>query len=150
MPSKVFNENAAFISAVMLINTAHVSGFVIFPDDLRFLALLPLPDKLESNSATFAAWAAASSAASASASACSSSACFSAAILSISAASSAAATRAASKSATCSASLAKASSSSFLALFNSSTFAPAAVVLTAGDRDGGFVKLAVVLKAVDG
>ena len=149
MPTKVFNENAVFISAVMLINSAHVSGFLIFPDDLRFLALLP-PDKLESKAATFAAWAAASSAASASASACSSSACFSAAILSISAASSAAAICAASKSATCSASLANASSSSFLALFNSSTFAPAAVVLTAGDRDGGFVKLAVVLKAVDG
>jgi len=54
MPSSVFNENAVFISAVMLINSAHVSGFVIFPKDLRFLPLL-LADKLESKALTFAA-----------------------------------------------------------------------------------------------
>ena len=84
MPSSVFNKNAVFISAVMFINSAQVSGFVIFPDDLRFLALL-LPVKVESRAKTLAAWVAASSAAASSASACSSSACFSAAICSSSA-----------------------------------------------------------------
>jgi len=82
MPSSVFNENAVFISAVMLINSAHVSGFIISPDDLLDLARpnpcstkLLLPVKLASKAATFAACAAAAAAASASASAASNSAC---------------------------------------------------------------------------
>jgi len=85
MPSSVFNENAVFISAVMLINSAQVSGLVIFPDDLRFLALLLLPVKLESKALTFAACVDASTAAAATVSAWSRAACFSAAICSSSA-----------------------------------------------------------------
>ena len=117
----MFNENAVFISVVMLINSAHVSGFVIFSDDLRFLALVLLV-MFESKSAHLAARSDASAAAWASASASSSSACFSAAILSSSSAS-------ASKSATASACSVKASWSSSLALFNSSSDVVLSVVL---------------------
>jgi len=77
--SSVLRRKAALISAVILINSAHVSGLVIFSDDLFFLALLVL-DMPERRTLTFAVSFDASSTAAASASACSSSASFSATI----------------------------------------------------------------------
>ena len=107
-----------FISAVMLINSVHVSGFVKFPDDPSFLDLaLLLLDKLESKALTFSACSAASAAASASVSACSSSACFSAAILSRSSASASASNLSCSNIVTSSACAANNSSRMSLALF---------------------------------
>jgi len=95
MPSSVFSETAVFISAVILINSEQLSGLVIFPDDLCFVA----PATASSSSAsicekkalTFATCLDASTPAASSATACSCSACFSAAICLLSSTSAAAA-----------------------------------------------------------